>query len=463
MIVEQMSTDRRRRFKPKTPIGRLGVESLLHRAEMRFTNGYCFSGRVEPDILRRSSALIAHAFRKFSYRLTATSETAYAWLRDCRHGAALRIVDCDNLDNAFAELCRDSTGETDDGTHAKMVITLLRSRCSDDFVIAQTCDHAYVDGRSAAFLFNRIVEHYNLTLAHDPVGQQRILTSVHSLRTIGSDELFSLLKHDDVRHQRNITSLGNYPVADGGGYTVPIESIPDHLARGGLRLGPPLIRRFQLGMLNRFQLASFPLSPRQRCSMNSLICAAVALGFYRYNNGRPITPRPSTISFYVCVDLLGQQLRARYSGNYIAPVPISVDASRTLPEVAFQIDERVREIRAQGLHLSVFRAMEEATRQPVLRMDDSPLSFAISNWTNHEFLGRAEFLRNCQSRGHFGGFNVNPADSLGAGMINRPMVVINRSVENECCVSIAPCLNAETNRAALMSSIAETISSIACP
>lgn len=429
----------------QSAVGSIGLECLMNRANILFTSGYRFYGPLDVDRFSASVRAITGGIAKFEHRLHFEAQNDFAWKHAGSYVAPLRVIECDDVDHEFGELCRHSLSWIENGGHCPMALTVLRNRAdARDFIIAQTSEHTYVDARSAEFVFNSIVDHYNASMRDDAAEQTRIAALVSGAGTSGGHEVSELLGLEDEQHQRNLEGLANYAVADDGRYAIPLKEVPDCLETYRERRYAPIIRFFPLDGLLRRCRERYP-----EVTQNSVICAALAKGFYLLNQeGRCAAPN-QTISFKMLSDLLAPELRQRHMGNYIAFVPVSVDGELPVEEIAKQIHERIREFKTRKIDVSLFSATEAAVREAVVGTADDALSFVVTNWNNYGFLDRPDFLHGCRSLRHQSGVNIDPRDTLGAVLVNRPILVINRSARDEVCVSFFPSLRSEAENLAL--------------
>ncbi|WP_371323672.1 hypothetical protein VX159_14940 [Dechloromonas sp. ZY10] len=429
-------------------VGALGLECLMNRANIYFTSGYRFAGPLDTDALCASYNALLDATEKFSQRLHFSAQTDYQWRPAPQH-RHFRVIDSNDIERDFAELCRQSLELSDEEKHSAMALTVLRQNGSNEFIIAQTCEHTYVDARSAECLFNRLIEHYNAGLRRDQPRQQAVLSAAATTRTAALEEMLPLLDLDEPTHQRNLAGLGTYPVADDGAYAIPLAAVPGHLGEYRKQRFAPVSRHLPLAALVERCRRHNPEVTR-----NSVICAALAKGFYEQNRREKQLPEKQTISFKMLSDLLPPDVRERYCGNYIAFVPVSVDGELPIEQIAEQIHRRIREFKDQKIDASLFRAVEDAVRQGVVGTSDDALSFVVTNWNNYRFLQQPDFLHGCTSLRHQSGVNISPRDTLGAVLVNRPILVINESPRDEVCLSFFPSLRAEAENIALANRIA---------
>ncbi|MDQ5880078.1 MAG: hypothetical protein QG638_2815 [Pseudomonadota bacterium] len=429
----------------QTPVGAIGLEGLMNRANIYFTSGYRFSGSIDADALKASFLAIVGAMRKFEYRLHFEAQDRFDWRHADSHRRHFSVVDCDDIDRGFAELCRDSLSLAADNAHCPMALTVLRQRGGNEFIIAQTCEHTYLDARSAEYLFNHLIGHYNAQMRGDEARQHDIVEAVRRVRTITGEKMLEILGLDDETHNQNLAALGRYAVADDGGHAIPLRDVPGCLENYRKQRFAPISRFFALGDLLGRCRQRYP-----EVTQNSVICAALAKGFYDLNRQTKQLQERQTISFKMLSDLLAPELRESYGGNYIAFVPVSVDGQLPVEEIARQIHERVREFKTGKIDVSLFRAVEDATREGLVGTADDALSFVVTNWNNYTFLNQPDYLHGCTSLRHHSGVNIDPRDTLGAVLVNRPILVINLSSPNEVCLSLFPSLRAEAENEAVV-------------
>jgi hypothetical protein len=434
----------------QTPVGAIGLEGLMNRANIYFTSGYRFSGPLDTTALQASFLAAIGACRKFEYRLHFEAQNRFDWRHVGTHRKHFKVVDCDDIDHEFAELCRNSLMLAGTDEHCPMALTVLRHTGSNEFIIAQTCEHTYLDARSAEYIFNRMIDHYNAQMRGDAAGQQAAVDAIRQTRTITSGKMLELLGLDDQTHNRNLAALGNYPVADDGKHAIPLKQVPACLENYRKQRFAPVVRFFPLADLLAHCRQRYP-----EVTQNSVICAALAKGFYNLDRNTRQLPEKQTISFKMLSDLLVPELRESYSGNYIAFVPVSVDGELPVEEIARQIHERIREFKSEKIDVSLFRAVEDATQEGLVGTADDALSFVVTNWNNYRFLNQSDFLHGCISLRHQSGVNIEPRDTLGAVLVNRPILVINLSAANEVCLSLFPSLRSEDENVAVAERIGE--------
>ncbi|MBS1145663.1 MAG: hypothetical protein H6R14_3069 [Proteobacteria bacterium] len=436
-----------------SPVGAINLECLMSRANILFTSGYRFRGELNAANLQASFNAVVDRIEKFGHRLHFESQDNFHWRQVGAYDARFRVIDSDDIDQAFKELCRDSLSLLDDGKHCPMALAVIRDRRNpDQFIITQTCEHTYVDARSAEVIFNRVIDYYNALSRGDDARMEAILAAAESTRTLGSAEMIERLAADghDHDHEANVQDLAAYPIADIGEYAIPLDTVPACLDDYKKQRFAPVMEFFDIERLLKRCRAKHP-----EVTQNSVICAALAKGFYDLNRAAKGKPEKHIVSFKMLSDLLSPELRQKYSGNYIAFVPVSVDGDLPIEDMAKAIHERIRRFKTRKLDLSVFKLVEDAVDAALVGTADDPLSFVVTNWNNHRFLKTPDYLHGCESLRHQSGVNIEPKDTLGAILVNRPILVINQSPNDELCLSFFPSLRSEAETLAVANSIGD--------
>ncbi|BAE51739.1 hypothetical protein amb2935 [Paramagnetospirillum magneticum AMB-1] len=421
------------------PVGVINLECLMNRANILFTSGYRFKGDLNLSNIKDAFVAVTERVEKFRHRLHFEAQDNFHWTPASGADTRFHVVSGDDIDHEFNELCRDSLSLVDDGRRCPMALTVIRNaKAPHDFIIAQTSEHTYVDARSAETIFNLIVDYYNALCRGDHAALSKILDAAESIVTLGSHEAANIIAAEGYDRDGNIEGLTAYPVADVGGYAIPLADVPGCLDAYKKQRFAPIVQFFSIGELLKRCRARYP-----EVTQNSVVCAALAKGFYNLNLRERGAPDSHIISFKMLSDLLKPELRAKYSGNYIAFVPVSVDGHLPIEEMAKSIHDRIRHFKDSKLDLTIFKLTEEAVEAALVGTVDDPLSFVVTNWNNYRFLNSTEYLHGCHSVRHQSGVNIEPKDTLGAILVNRPILVINMSPGQELCLSLFPSLRAE--------------------
>lgn len=432
-----------------SPVGVINLECLMNRANILFTGGYRFRGELDVEKLRDSFLAIVNNIEKFRYQLQFKAQNDFSWQPLEQYEKRFLVIDAADIDREFQQLCRNSLSLVEDDKRSPMVLTVIRD-CggSQEFILAQTSEHTYVDDRGAATILSLIIDHYNALCQGEAVLVEEIIAMARQIKTISSSEMMDIRSAGGLDRDANIKNLTDYPVADAGGYVIPLEQVPACLEEYQQQRHAPIIRFFNIQELLYRCRAKYP-----EVTQNSVVCAALAKGFYNMNVSQRNAPDKHLISCKMLSDLLSPELRRKYLGNYIAFVPVSVEGDLPIEEMAKCIHDRIRHFKDSKLDATIFKLVEEAVDAAQVGTSDDALSFVVTNWTNHRFLGTPHFLHGCQSLRHQSGVNIEPKDTLGAILVNRPILVINMSFDYELCLSFFPSLRSEAENRAVAAHI----------
>lgn len=426
-----------------TNVGKLGLEGLMDRANIIFTNGYRFKGSIDETYLANSIKAVCKCVIKFKFQFNYISPENTTWELANHRDFQLNTRFTSDLDLAFANLCSDSFIEFDKANGEPMLLTLIKNTNDliEEFIICQSCCHTYVDARSAEVIFNNIIQYYNALTIKDASTAKTITEKTLVLRTVDSQRViehcFAQNPHAD--HDQNIEKLNDYNFNDFGKHVIPKNTLEKTLNQYRKQVRTPLVQYFNIdNIIDRCRM-KYP-----NTSKNSVVCAVIAKAIYNINvKEKGVNPHHN-ICFKMVSDILTTDLRQKYSGNYIAFIPVCIEGDKALEDMAKDINDWVVNFKMFGLNTSVFSLTEKAINKGVVGNSDDPLSFIVTNWNNYAFLNTKMFLTNCQSVRHQSGVNINPKDLLGATLVNRPVLVINFSPDGELCISQFPSLDQPT-------------------
>jgi hypothetical protein len=422
----------------QSPIGAIGLESMMNKANILFTSGYRFKGELNLDNLQIAFNAVVGCIMKFGYRIHFDNRGDFHWKPAGAYAKLIDVIDSGDIDHAFKQLCRDSLSLLEDDNHCPMQLTVIRSLGRKEFIIAQTSEHTYFDARSSEVIFDWIVGYYNALSQGNAERLAEIVAAAKNFKTLHSDEIMKILSADGHDRDANIEHLKDYPIADIGEYAIPLNTVPACLENYKKQRFAPVMQFFDVRQLLDLCRAEYP-----EVSRNSVICAALAKGFYNLNLKVKNKQEKHIISFKMLSDLLSAELRQAYCGNYIAFVPVSVDGDKPVQDIAKAIHDRTRQIKKTKLDLTIFELTEQAIQDALVGTVEEPLSFVVTNWSNYRFLNNPDYLHACQSLRHHSGVNIEPRDTAGAALVNRPILVINLSPNNQLCLSFFPSLRSE--------------------
>jgi hypothetical protein len=424
-------------------IGKLGLEGLMDRANIAFTNGYRFKGEINSVNLQHSINAICQCINKFSYQVHFISQNNYSWQQTAQPSFKLNSIMAVNLENAFAQVCQDSHNNFAKQKQVPMLFTLIQGTNTekDEFLIAQTSCHTHVDARSSEVIFNKIVEHYNALCQQDEAKCKAITTSVKQLQTVDADVIIQqrFTLNETASHNDNIANITSYQVDDVGHHALPMANLDALLPKYKATERSPFIQYF-----NVEEMLTSARKKHAHISKNSVVCAAIVKAIYNINVQQKGVAAEHNISFKMLSDLLSPQMRQQYCGNYIAFVPVTVNGNQPLEDIAKDINDRIINFKTSNVDVSIFALTEAAIEEALVGSADEPLSFIVTNWNNFTFTNQEDYLTGCQSLRHQSGVNIEPKDNLGAALVNRPVLVINFSPNGELCLSQFPSLDSET-------------------
>ena len=426
-------------------VEKIGLEGLMDRAQIYFSSGYRFHGRLDLEALKESFLTVSGAVDKYRYRLDFQSQDRIAWREQAPEHERFYVIETDDLCQAFADICESAHdlpggGEGAEGQPAPLrfyVILGPRQGDEGEFILAHLNDHTYVDARSADFIFNKVVAYYSAHLLNQPEQMAAVLASVEQLKTVSAEQVirerFDLA--GQACHESNLEKMQGYQVEDVGGYGIPHADLDDCLDRHNQRRRRPVVRFKDLDPLVAQCRDRYPEVTR-----NSIACALLVKAMHDVNVASRDKPPGHNISFKMLSDLLPQPMRQKYSGNYIAFVPVTVNGGQPLAEIAHRIHQRIVGFKGSLEDVSWFSLVEDAIQAAQVGQAEEELSFIVTNWQNHDFTATPDFLLGCRSIRHQSGVNIQPRDRLGAALVNRPVMVINFSPNQELCLSFFPSL-----------------------
>ncbi len=182
----------------------------------------------------------------------------------------------------------------------------------------------------------------------------------------------------------------------------------------------------------------------------------------------PILKSPKTVlsadehvvSFKMLSNILPLEKRQKYIGNYISFIPVTINGYESIEEIAKDIHDRIREFKTTQLNLSLFSLVEDAVKAAAVGKEDEEISFIVTNWNNYAFIDNPEFLSGCRSIKHLSGTNIEPRDTLGGALVNRPVLVISLSPEDELCLSFFASIRSDDESRAIAEQIEKVFSEL---
>ena len=412
----------------------IGLEALMDRANIIFTNGYVFDGAANINQLKHSFEAVFGCVNKFKFQLNYKSQNDFIWLNNEPSTILFGHQLCDDIEGDFKQL---SSQSIDQISTAPIIMNVLENKNRSEFIIAISTNHTYMDARSANYIFNNFINHYNAVLQDEPALSKGILSKIKSLKTISGENFVTqaLSQREEIHNAKNIEDLLEYKIEDIGEYGIDRTELTKCLDNFKKNIREPLNSQLDINQCIAHCRNTYP-----QLTKNSIVCAMLAKSVYLVNVEKRSKPKKHKISFKMLSDLLNNEDRQRYTGNYISFLPVTVDGEKSLSDIALQIHNRMVEFKTQGIDVSMFSLTEEAIKQELVGTSDEALSFVVTNWNNYDYLGCDRFLHDCISKKHLSAVNIEPKDNLGAALVNRPVAVINFSPNKELCLSFFPSL-----------------------
>jgi len=412
----------------------IGLEALMDRANIIFTNGYVFDGVPDIAQLSRSFEAVVGSVRKFRFQLKYVSQSDFHWYKSNDFKTLFHHQISTDIEETFKVLSSRSIGLIG---NSPILMTVIENKQHAQFMIAVSSNHTYMDARSANYIFNHIIKHYNASLNNEDKLIDSTLNHIMSLRTISGSTFAeqAISGRSEINNTVNIDGLLEYTTEDVGRYGIARSELTQCLKNYKKSIHEPLISQLDIN-----HCISACRKDHPQITKNSVVCAMLVKAVYLVNVEQRAKPQQHQVSFKMLSDLLTVDKRKQYTGNYISFLPVTVDAEKSLSEIALQIHNRIVEFKTSGIDISMFSLTEQAIKQELVGTNDETLSFVVTNWNNFDYLASTNFLHNCKSTKHLSAVNIEPKDNLGAALVNRPVAVINFSPNTELCLSFFPSL-----------------------
>lgn len=401
---------------------------------------FCYRFAGQPDIaaLQTSTERVLGALRRLQYPLLSGKHYRGRWGEQIISQPRFSCRAVTDLTKACDELYQQAGTTGSWLQQSPMHLSCLLQPEQQHFVLVQSGLHSYCDGNSATYLFNQILQFYTAVLANDTTQQQHILHSLQQLTSPSPDQLYALRGRPEHkvlpigrwRHLVNTVRLICYPVRDHIRFATPF----DQLQQGQPEVLPvataPVQQQINLRQLLRVCDTRCPdVSP------HNLVCALLAKAAWQLakNRGQPLPD--NRISFRVMVDLLNVKQRKLYIGNYIAYLPVTIDASIPLPALAQQVNQRVMQARQARQDVSMYKLLEFALSSGAANKQNDQVSFIVSAIGNQRLLSNPGLLPQCQYLDLQASANAVPADFAGVQLNNRPTICFHFNREQQLTLS----------------------------
>ncbi len=424
-----------------------GSEHLYCDSKAFLINSYKFEGFPDIEVLEEAFYAVVDNVARLNYQLKHVDDNKWEWQETDHYNDRFLVMKSSDIDRELEDLSEAAAimSLSVDSNHSPMILAVIQSICDsgkDEFYITQICSHLYLDGRSAEYLFNLIVDYYNALSCGDTLRPEEIIRSAKQLRTISSDSVLSDLL-DTVSptiHHGNIRELSSLETCDVGEYTIRQDLMPTDL-----NVCPSVFRRFELANIVRSCRDEYPHLTR-----NSIILATLVKAFYNHNITDRHKAENHKISFFMFTDLLLPELRKQYCGNYVSGFPVTVEGNRDLEDIANDIGAIITAYKASKMDWSISALGPSAKRCNTLTKQQvkdatefqNNLSFMVSNWTNFRFDSDSNFLNNCRTLEHRNALRMEP-DGRALTQINHLVLIVSIGPRNSLCVSMMYALKNE--------------------
>ncbi|QYN46392.1 hypothetical protein [Gilliamella sp. ESL0405] len=428
-------------------VGKIYLEAMMHHCGILFSKGYRFKGTIDKQKLQQSSTAILGAINKFQYKITVASNGEPLWQKTSINIPPLINMQCADIEQRFAEFSASIFNTSKEFDEFPMFFTLLESDTNGDeknYIFAQTVNHTYCDARAAELIINWLIDYYNALVEGNLQGQQKIITKLNNLTTLASKNVYSFAKADCLikmpwyKHVANLFKIITYKIKDTGNYSISYEQIKQNLAEYQQKLRNPIMRYYDVNSLINYYKKYYP-----NVNTNSLISALLVKTFYWLNVHKKQLANAEMISYRMLSDILTPKMRNQYLGNYIAYVPVTMNANQSLIDIAQNIDAWVKEFRDTKLDVSQYSFLEFAIAKKLVGKKDDPISFTHTSFNNRRLFKKVNTLIGATFIEMIASINSEPLDLMGAMMNNKIIACTSLSNSNRLYLTFYPLIGSD--------------------
>ncbi|AFJ01570.1 hypothetical protein Q7C_395 [Methylophaga frappieri] len=439
------------------------LDASMVRCGITFIFAYRFSGSIDPDLLEESVNTLLSQVPRLQKKMVLLEKYRGQWQTPNFIKPLFSIDDNAVLDEVLSMAYQNVGMTSEDPKVPPMHFTLcLEPTQPTQFIILQTGKHSYCDGKSATMMFNHVITFYNALLTDDKQAQQTTIDAVSALTSPTPDDVFALRKQTQPiieisrwQHIKNIARLMTYKVSDKAQHSTSHKQLPNQFKQFQQTSATPLVQRFDMSSLIDYANQHCPdVSP------NNLICALIAKATYAVNRKFKNQPTAYQISFRMMIDIFNAPMRKRFIGNYIAYLPVTVDARMPLMSIADRINDRLFNARLKREDISMYKLLEFALGSGMANKTNDPVSYIIANIDNITLNHNPTLMQGATYLKTDVTANSVPQDLGGAQLNNRPTLCFNLSKENLLMISF---FNTVTNPLAgqqLLESVAAELDSL---
>ncbi len=395
---------------------------------------YRFSGQPNVCALQNSAEQVLGAVRRLRYPLMSGQNYRGSWGEQVVRQPYFSSRTVPDLPQACAELYQQAGTAGSWLQQTPIHICCLLQPDQHSFVLVQSGLHSYCDGNSATYLFNQILQFYQAVLTADTAQQQQILQSMQQLSSPAPAQIYALCGRFEHKvlpigrwcHIVNTCRLISYPVRDHVRFATPFDQLPQVLPDTLPISTAPVQQQVNLSrLLDDCNTLCPEVSP------HNLVCALLAKAAWQLAQQRGLPLPDNRISFRVMIDLLNVTQRKLYIGNYIAYLPVTIDASLPLPALAQRVNQRVMQARQARQDVSMYKLLEFALRSGAANQQNDQVSFIVSGIGNQRLLSNPGLLPDCQWLELQAAANSVPTDQTGIRLNNRPTICFHFNLEQQ--------------------------------
>lgn len=221
-----------------------------------------------------------------------------------------------------------------------------------------------------------------------------------------------------------------YKTEDKGQLSTPHTLLPEMLTKYNKQAATPQRHYFKINQLiKRCQQQSAEISP------NTMVLALVAKAMYGVNKHYKKVKTNDKISFRVMVDILNAGLRKKIFGNYIAYLPVTIDANLPVENISMVINQNLYQAKLARQDVSMYKMLEFALSSGLANKTNDPVSYIISNINNVAINANPEMMAGATCELFEACANAAPKDVQGAQLNNRPTLCYNLTNNHQLYIS----------------------------
>ena len=410
------------------------LDASMARCGVSLIFDYRFTGSVDTKKLATSVKAVLGNTPRLQRAITANDRYIAKWQTESLKIQEWFITKHGDFDEVSTEVFQ-SLGQNCEPSLPPMFFVLVASSTrSDAFMLLQCVQHSYCDGRGATMLFNQVMKYYNASLSGDAKIQQDIIQILKNMISPAPDDIYALTSRSNQKwlnigrwqHLRNTLALMSYKTQDKGQLATPKKQLSTQLLACQNEIPQPQKHQFNIQVfIEHCQKHSPELSP------NNIVFALIAKAMGGVNPEYKKLEQPNNISFRVMVDILNVGLRRKLFGNYIAYLPVTVDVTQSVADIAVEIRRRIYEAKLKRQDVSMYKMLEFALGSGMANKSGDPISYIVSNNDNLFMSSHPNFMQGAKCEKFDACANAAPTDIRGAQLNNKPTLCFNLTPAHE--------------------------------